>query len=275
MVAPIFYQAFQWLDSFTAIGWIHYLANKPFCQYVDRLRLIGFFLAVLFTIRSKTYTHNWNWKHGWKSYPKAFLGGVCLWSLLFIIICHFTPSIDLSHPFSFLLLMQTFLASFAVACLEEIIFRGFLWDLLRVHHRTISATVGLSFLFAILHFSKCEDGCAESIFLRSLQCAGFSILHIPQHFQLSYFLCLYLLSSILIYARITRQTLWSAIGFHQGLVFLLLTLRKCFTYPPHTTSWWGTGRLIDSWFVVFVLCGLYGYCLQKMLSRKSPSFPGN
>lgn len=266
-LAPCLHQTVLWLSHQVDWPWVTYLSHKPISQYIDRLRLIFFLLIVL------VYMTHWRlWRplglnKGLKSYLKAFAGGCLLWIGLFCIIAITARPIFCYHN----AWIASFLASFCIAFLEELIFRGFILDVLRQRHSRWVSTLFLTLIFAGMHFSLCRNIPANaSPWSQSFKCAYYSIVDIPRNIHWTYFWCLCALNHLLVYLRLSTRTLWSCIGFHQGLVFTLMVLRKNFWFHGTASTWWGTGCLTDSWFVVTALlisCSIVFYLPLKAPTR--------
>ena len=255
-LSPVVYLLINTCSNVFSVNWLNYLANKPLECYVDRLRVIIGCIVVWIAVRRSPKTYHWNLRHGFPAWSKTFLFGIFVWMVLFFAIKSFVSGIEIRTMPNFGVLLQAFVAGLLLALAEEIIFRGFLWDFVRNgRHKTLEGILPLSLVFALLHFSHCDAGSSSNIFVQSSQCALHSITDIPQQFRLEFFLCVFLLSLLLCGLRMQTQTLWGAVGFHQGLIMTLFVLRKCIRYPETAAShFWGTGHLTDSWFVVAVLC---------------------
>lgn len=256
MIAPFCYICVLKLSDTFHFNWLQYLAHKPLCQYIDRLRLVGFICVIPYLL--KTAQIAWgdlSLKFNFKIYFCCFLKGCILWiSLLTCVICA-TKELQFKSDCTFTF-FKYFLASLCLAFLEEFIFRGVVFEFLRKKYVLSKTLFFLAFLFSSLHFSLCRENgllSSSSLILQSLQCVWHSILDIWGNIHWAYFFSLFFLSKILVFLRLCYNSLWAAIGFHQGLVFILMCIRHAFIFNTNQNTFWGTGRLTDSWFVVFVL----------------------
>lgn len=256
ILTPILYQCVQLIDHICSLKALHHLATKPLSQYLDRIRMVSFFTTVLWLSKSNHFWENWHLRGTFKHYLSTFVAGCLLWCVLFAVIMAVIPPV-FHYPDGHLRFVGAFIGSFFLVCLEEIMFRGFLWDALRTRYSVGLSTLFLSLLFALMHFSMCTDSEHPSLWIQSFLCAKSSLVNIAHGFQLTYFLCLFLLSGLLIHLRTQCQTLWASIGFHQGLVFVLLLSRQWYYFAPQPPSWWGNGSLTHSWFVLCVLLVIY------------------
>ncbi len=256
VVAPFCYVCIMHLNNVFHFTWLQYLACKPLCQYIDRLRLVGFICVIPYLLKIAQITRkDLSLNFNFKIYFYCFLKGCILWfSLLVGVICA-TKELQFKSDCTFTFL-KYFLASLCLAFLEEFIFRGVVFEFLRKKYSLQKTLFFLALLFSILHFSLCRKSQSISslpLILQSLQCVWHSILDIWGNIHWTYFFSLFFLSKILVFLRLYYNSLWAAIGFHQGLVFILMCIRHIFIFNTHQNTFWGTGRLTDSWFVVFVL----------------------
>jgi membrane protease YdiL (CAAX protease family) len=269
-VAVVLFQSVQWLNGHFSWKVLHYLAHKPLNQYVDRTRTVAFLLAVFYGAKSLRLWVRWQLNVGFCYYVRYFIVACWAWVVLFgVVMSHIQPVYQWPDPhYNF---FGIFVGSLLLACIEEMIFRGFVWDVLRMRYRPVIAVLWMAFLFAIMHFSMCTDGDSTSVWLRGLQCAKNSLLNIQSGFKPVYFLCLFLLGCILVHLRLRSQTLWASIGFHQGLVFVLLLARTKYYFYPGPPRWWGNGSLTNAWFVITVLLVFYlGMVIKdRCVSRRS------
>lgn len=254
VIAGVAFSGMQCLVQKTSVGWIQYLAHKPLSQYVDRLRLVGFFfIALPFICRRFSLTRrHLDIRFNGKAYLIAFCRACFLWCILFVIIACLLKNITMRM--SSVSLIGVFIASLLLAIMEEIIFRGICFQVLRKKHSMNSSITLLGLLFACLHFSVCNEIISDhNSIIRAMQCAFSSLADITKNIQWPYFCCLFLLNGILVRFRLIYRSLWASIGFHQGLVFTLMLLRKRCNFSPLSNEFLGTGRLTDAWFVVVVL----------------------
>lgn len=262
-LAAVAYAWMQYLDGIFAMDWIRYLAHKPLCQYVDRFRIVGFFLLLPY-ICKKCNIHRkaLGLRFQLKKYIMAFCSGCGLWMFLFGVCIAVVGGVVPKNTQA-ISLGTIFCASLLLALLEEIIFRGVVFEFFRKNYSETRSMWFLALLFACLHFSMCTPGNATNVFLHATQCAYNSLIAIFMHIQWTYFACLILLSCILVHLRLKFGSLWACIGFHQGLVFVLMLLRKRYTFTHHGNNFFGAGHLTDGWFSVIVLMGIWGvleYC---------------
>ncbi len=247
---------------------LNYLSKKPLAQYVDRWRLIGFLCIIPLGMRFFDIRWSqWLFPFKWRIFILNMIKGIVLWFMLLGCVVAFTKplTVNVNVHISY---VGIFFASFTIAVLEEWIFRGFFFEVLNQRCTIFVSQCLLGLIFALLHFSKCAHTCSSVwLFVQSLQCAYHSVVDIFSRIQWTYFLCLFFLNGILVHLRLIYKSLWACIGFHQGLVFILMVLRKQYAFNSSVCCFWGTGRLTDSWFVVGILGLIYiytGWCVRKL-----------
>ena len=257
-LAVAVYLGIQYLNSCLDIQWVQYLARKPICQYVDRFRVVGFFLLLPYICKkSGIARESLCLRFNLKKYLTTFCCGCCLWCVLFLVCISIVGGVHAHKTTQTSMLVSIFFASLLLAVLEEIIFRGVIFAFfLKRYSETVSMFL-LAFMFACLHFSMCDPGSAHNVFWHAVQCAYQSLTAIFVHVRWPYFTCLFLLSCILVQLRLKWNSLWCSIGFHQGLVFVLMLLRKKYAFTHYENSFWGDGHVTDAWFSVIVLVGIF------------------
>jgi membrane protease YdiL (CAAX protease family) len=274
LIAPLFYTLVAKLSTIFQADWLCYLAKKPLYQYIDRLRIVGFICIIPYLLKTAQITwSNLALKINLKTYIRCFLRGCFLWIFLLLCIILATNTIQARADWH-LSIGKVFLASLLLAFIEELIFRGFIFEFLHKKHSVNKSSTLLAFLFATLHFSLCYEGKANNfpILLQSLQCAWNSLVSIWGNIHWPYFFALIFLSKILVVLRLHYDSLWAAIGFHQGLVFTLMSIRQVFLFNETQNAFWGTGRLTDAWFVVIVLVLVYAQLKRHMRKQHGETF---
>lgn len=174
-------------------------------------------------------------------------------------------------------LLAALLTAGVVAVLEEILFRGALFGLFRKAMDWRIALVISSMVYAIVHFMRSAklEGAVTwhsglDILPRMLQ--GFANWHevIPGFFNLT------LAGMLLGYAYQRTGNLWFSIGLHGGWIFWLKSYGLLTREASNAHVWfWGTGRLINGWFSLFVLtAALLALRRLPMTRRSAGETPG-
>ena len=142
-----------------------------------------------------------------------------------------------------------------VSVLEEILFRGALFGILRKSCRWQAALVWSSAIYAMLHFFSRPDTPSEITWTSGLtllpaMLRGFIDLEslVPGVFSLM------LVGALLALAYQRTGNLYFSIGLHAGWIFWL-RFYAVITQPAADIPirLWGTGRLIDGWMVLLPL----------------------
>jgi membrane protease YdiL (CAAX protease family) len=250
----------QYLNAHCTCGFLAYLAGKPFEQYFDRCRLFSIFL--IFPILLHFFRVRWTevkiqlTLHTFKIGIKCFALGVGLWLSFLVLICYnvgFPELNNTSHPLLYTIVFSA-VASILLACLEEVIFRGLLFQFFLKNMSELWSIHWISFIFACLHFSNVRNLDVHCILALKGFCSAFySLVDIFTHIQWAYFFNLYILSCLLCLWVLKLKTLWGAIGFHAGLVFTLMYTRQHYCFSNVLHNRWGSGRITDSWVVFCIL----------------------
>ncbi len=136
------------------------------------------------------------------------------------------------------------LTAIAVATIEEMLFRGVLYGLIRRHLSWRAALSALSVVFAAIHFLKPHPS-LKRFDADVTWSSGFEI--IPKLFWqfadfnliVGGFLTLVLVGWILGYTTEKTKSLWMAIGLHGGWVFALRSFMFSSSKVGETSFWFG------------------------------------
>jgi uncharacterized protein len=163
-------------------------------------------------------------------------------------------------------LLNATLAAMLVAVLEEIMFRGALFGLLRKAMPWPGALALSSAVYALAHFiAKAETGLPVR-WSSGLKLLGEMVsLHPP---LVPAFFTLFVAGAILALAYQRSGALFFSIGLHAGWIFWLKACRLLFRQSGPERAWWGSDNLIDGWMslliLIFVLC---------LVARRKQSVP--
>jgi membrane protease YdiL (CAAX protease family) len=250
----------QYLNAHCTYEFLAYLANKPFEQYFDRCRLFSIFLIFpillhFFKVRCSEFNMQLT-LHALGISIKFFVLGIGLWLSFLTLICCNIGFLELKNASNTLLytIVSAATASILLACLEEIIFRGLLFRFFLKNMSEFWSIHWISFMFACLHFANVRNldiHCALA--LKGFYSAFYSLVDVFTRIQWAYFFNLYMLSYLLCLWVLKLKTLWSAIGFHAGLIFTLMYVRQHYCFSNVLHNRWGTGRITDSWAVFCIL----------------------
>ncbi|MCF6156254.1 MAG: CPBP family intramembrane metalloprotease [Candidatus Brocadia sp.] len=158
-------------------------------------------------------------------------------------------------------LLKVLLIAYLVGCIEEILFRGFIFQSLLMDLRVVSAICISSLFYSLLHFFKTKllvsPGFQPFI--------GFIVIY--QSFKdiivnftsiLPSIIGLFLVGVVLSYAYFRTKSLYLAIGIHAGWIFLIKTNKLFFDHVGMNLKWlFGDSKMITGalgWsFLIFTL----------------------
>lgn len=148
-------------------------------------------------------------------------------------------------------------AAAAVAVIEEILFRGAVFSVLRRTLPFAGAAAIVSGLFAWVHFMERPPAPASvnswtGLLILAQMLRGLTDLHLlfPAIINLG------LIGWMLALARERSGTLALPIGLHAGWVFWLkIALFAFVPFSPAISGFWGSGKLVDGWLATVVLAG--------------------
>jgi membrane protease YdiL (CAAX protease family) len=261
LLAPGLY----WLAQWAAGHWrvLSGLAANPFHRFLDR-SLLGLALLCLWPLLRSNGARSWQ-DLGFvrqRRFVREILRGFALgWASLaavavLALVCGaraFTPAHSTGEIIRHLL--EATWASVVVAILEELVFRGALFGLLRQAVPWPAAVAVSSAVYAAVHFiQKAETG------LPVQWNSGLALLwqmlnHPPP--LIPAFLTLFMAGSILALTYQRTGALYFSIGLHAGWIFWLKSYRFL-THPSGAArSFWGTDNLIDGWLSFLVLAIIF------------------
>ena len=164
-------------------------------------------------------------------------------------------------------LLNTLGAAIAVGVLEETIFRGMLFNLLRRDLNWKIAAGISAVIFASVHFMDQRPNIQEITWT-----TGFTAF--PQFihdfandpYWPAYFVNLILAGLILAASMYQSGNIYYAIGIHAGWIIALKT-NGFLTHPTGSSIWWGADKTNDAWMATPLLLGIAWY----MLTRDDPA----
>ena len=230
LLAPPLYWAGQ---ALAGAGILRFLGETEFQKYFNRAMLVAAILLLWPTVR-------WLRVRGWRElgldpdtrWWRHLLAGFAMAALVVAAMAAFYIGFEVYHwkkrpPWE--RIPPLLLSAIAVGLLEEALFRGAIFGLLRRTLPPLVALFSVSFIFAAVHFLKPDD----AVIVREVGwSSGFALLpHLFHQFGepmtlLASFTTIFALGMVL--GAVTWQTrsLWPAIGFHAGLVFVKMSFSK-------------------------------------------------
>ena len=270
LAAPWLHSIVQWgAEQFAPLEG---LAYQPFHRYVNRcfmvLAVVGLWPVAKFaqlTLKDAGWERR---AEQWKMLRTGLLVGFVTLAIP-AVVCVVVGGRDLRMPDSFGILAKHFGnaigAAILVSLLEEAVFRGVVFGVLR-KAGSFALAVGLSSgIYALVHFferSRHEGDVVWSsglaLFPKMLRGFAEWDMIVPGFFSLT------VAGVILAVAVRSTGNLFFSIGVHAGWIFWLKTF-KFFTHGAEDShAWiWGTGKLIDGWMAFVVLLVTLGYLRKK------------
>jgi membrane protease YdiL (CAAX protease family) len=203
---------------------------------------------------------------GWREQLQmGFLLGMGMF--IFYVAILWAIGIQIFHPdtksFTDIIfrLLTLFLIAGLVGCIEELLFRGFIFQSLLMDMRAVSAICISSLFYSLLHFFK-----AKLLVSPGFQpFIGFIVIY--QSFKdivinftsiLPAIIGLFLVGVVLSYAYFRTKSLYLAIGIHAGWIFLIKANKLFFNHAGMNLKWlFGDSKLITGllgWsFLIFTL----------------------
>jgi membrane protease YdiL (CAAX protease family) len=261
LLAPWLY----WLAQWAAGQWpaLSGLAAKPFHRFLDR-SLLGLALLCLWPLCRCGGARSWRelgfvrqsrpvrqilrgFALGWASLAAVALLALACGARAFILT--HSPAEVFRH------LINATWAAVVVAILEELVFRGALFGLLRPSMPWPAALVVSSAIYSAVHFIQKGETALPVQWHSGLALLWEMLRHPPP--LVPAFFTLFVAGSILALSYQRTGALYFSIGLHAGWIFWL----KAYGFLSHPSgahpSFWGTDNLIDGWLSCMVLAILF------------------
>jgi membrane protease YdiL (CAAX protease family) len=244
LLAPLLY----WAGNALADGGtFRFLGDVSFQRYFNRAVLVAALVLLWPTVRSLRLG---GWRdlglepdERWRAHLSTGLvigaGLVALMALFYVPLGFYRWKGDLP---SWRQLPLLALSAVVVALLEECLFRGGILGLFRRTLRPFTALFWVTAIFAIVHFLKPD----EEFMIQDVRwLSGFALL--PRVFHqftepmsvLASFTTIFVLGWVLGYATLRTRSLWLAIGFHAGVVFVKMSFAKFTKREALSLPWVG------------------------------------
>jgi membrane protease YdiL (CAAX protease family) len=260
-MAPLLYHAGQVAAAHWP--WLQGLAEQPFRRYVNRSLLALAILGLWPWLRMNGLS---SWRdigmaepfRQWKLIGGGFaLGFATLAVAAFAAIWADQRDWNLSHAPALYArhLAKAGAAALVVALLEEILFRGALFGVLRRQWQGPRALILSSILFAFLHFLDYRPAAPETVtWLSGLRILPEMLRPLAWGQWFPLLPNLILVGAILAWLYQITGSLAASIGLHAGWIFWVKSYGFLTMAPataPHAL--WGTSRLIDGWCATLLL----------------------
>ena len=290
LVSPYVYHAVGWWFVNYPNELNTYLVGKEYPDYFDRFRWVFVLLGLPFifracqlapstrpnTIATGLETLGFT-KSGYRprQFFKVFYLGACLLGLV-VLVQFLNAEISLRgsiHSKIWNVLLSSLFGALLLGVLEEWLFRGLIR---RIFEAAMGEPIGLvvaSLFFAYAHFKMPDvvwEASDQTVNIwGGLYVAWWTLIGITVNFNLFYFINLFLLGWVLCLWVKDKQSIWPAVAFHAGLVFVMLLVNKIIRIDAGENTWWlGTARIADGALATIPLGLLLVYFLirKKLLS---------
>jgi membrane protease YdiL (CAAX protease family) len=264
-LAPVLFWCSQPLSAIPGLG---FLKDTDFSRFFARAILLAAVLLAFPAIqwigirRFHDLKIGWAWSRSWQLPAGFLIAGVviALWGWFAVKVG--LAELKLRPPWN--LVPNLLLTSISVAMIEEWLFRGVIFGLVRQTTPTWLAAVFVSAIFSIIHPLRPGSTGAESITWHS----GFDLLfqsiqHLSEPLDLiGGFVTIFVLGLVLAHATVKTGALWLPIGVHSGVVFAKMSFNKLTRHLADFPPWFGpdltTGFgtiaiLLLLWLVVWLL----------------------
>ena len=239
--------ALYWAGRATAqYGVLTFLAETEFQKFFNRAMLVAAVVLLWPAVRSLKL-QGWG-DLGLERDPRAGQNlalGLGVAALCLIPMCISYVILDVyrwKKALPWEALPKLLLSSAVVAVLEETLFRGAIFGLFRRTMRPLGALFAVTTIFAVVHFLKPDERVVVSEVNWG---SGFALLpHVFHQFTepitlLAGFTTLFVLGWVLGYATLRTSSLWVAMGFHAGVVFLKMSFSKFTKRQAEYLPWIG------------------------------------
>jgi membrane protease YdiL (CAAX protease family) len=245
------------------------LAASPFHRFLDR-SLLGLALFCLWPLLRGGGMRSWQ-ELGfvpqkrclWQILRGFALGWASLAAVALLALAFGARALAPAHSATDVLrhLLNATWAAVVVAILEEMVFRGALFGLLRQAMPWPVAAAISSAVYAAVHFiQKADEGQAVQ-WNSGLTLLWQMLSHPPPLIPAC--LTLFVAGSILALTYQRTGALYFSIGLHAGWIFWLKSYRFL-THPSSPAqSFWGTDNLIDGWLSFIALTVMFGLIARQ------------
>ena len=267
LLAPRLY----WLTQWAAGHWaaLSGLAAKPFHRFLDR-SLLGLALLCLWPLLRGGGARSWQDlgfvrqpRVAWQILRGFALGWASLAAVALLALVCGARALTPAHSAAEIIrhLLETTWAAVVVAILEELVFRGALFGLLRQSMPWLAAAAISSVVYSAVHFIQKAETDLPVQWNSGLALLWQMLSHPPP--LIPAFLTLFVAGSILALKYQRTGALYFSIGLHAGWIFWL----KSYRFLTHATgaakSFWGTDNLIDGWLSFLVLAIIFGLVARQ------------
>jgi uncharacterized protein len=271
LLAPWLY----WLAQWAAAHWpaLSGLAAKPFHRFLDR-SLLGLGLLCLWPLLRGAGARSWQdlgFVRQARPVRQILIGFALGWASLAVVallaLACGARAFILTHSAAEVLrhLFNATMTAVVVAILEELLFRGALFGMLRQSMPWPAALVISSAVYSAVHFIKSGETALPVQWHSGLALLWEMLCHPPP--LVPAFFTLFVAGSILALSYQRTGALYFSIGLHAGWIFWL----KACGFLSHASGahplFWGTDNLIDGWLSFIILAVLFVLIARQKRNR--------
>jgi membrane protease YdiL (CAAX protease family) len=271
LLAPCLY----WLAQWGAAHWpaLSGLAAKPFHRFLDRA-LLGLALLCLWPLLRLGGLRSWRdlgFLRQGRSTRQILAGFVLGWASLAVVallaVACGSRDFILTHTTGEVLrlLLGATLTAVVVAVLEELVFRGVVFGLLRQSMPWPAAVVISSAIYSAVHFIKADAMASPVQWFSGLALLWEMFRHPPP--MVPAFFTLLVVGSILALSFQRTGALYFSIGLHAGWIFWLRAYGFLSRPSGPHSSFWGSDNLTDGWLSLIVLAIFFGLIARQKLKN--------
>jgi uncharacterized protein len=273
LLAPWLYWLAQWEASHTS--GFHSVAAVPFHRFLDR-SLLGLALLCLWPLLRSGGVRSWRefgfvreGRPAWQILGGFALGWASLAAVALLALACGASAFIGTHSAAevFRHLLNATWAAVAVAMLEEFVFRGALFGLLRRAMPWPAALIVSSAVYSAVHFIQKAEIAMPVQWYSGLSLLWAMLSHPPA--LIPAFLTLFVAGGILALSYQRTGALYFSIGLHAGWIFWLKSYRFLFHSSGGHPSFWGTDMLIDGWLSFLVLAIIFVLIARQKRPRTS------
>jgi uncharacterized protein len=279
--SPWIYMGVQSLAQSSDAAWIKYLAKHPFHRYFNRVLQISMILGFWKIFKGTGFASMNALGLRGKNKRKDFVLGtvmsllcLALYAIGLFALDIYSMKEEISQSFVRIVSGIIFTA-LAVSFLEELFFRGFLYQLCRREWGIQKALIFNCLFFAVVHFLKPLPSAMKEVdYLSGFKLLGLAFYQFSSTEFIPYFVLLVLLAAMLCWSLERTKNLWLAIGIHAGLILGIQLFGEITRYKSALPQWYFGGGDIKQGVAALIPLGiqfvvLY-FWLNRSGSKKSP-----
>lgn len=276
ILAPALFYTTKFLANRFSIELFQHFIDKGFEKFFDRAKLVSL-VILLFPFLGICGFHSlediYLVKIRGRKFSLTFIGG-------FILVCAIFALLSLHDIFTlrpvgmkvcFWNLFKFTMGTISIGFLEEIIFRGMIFNLFLRNFNTICSVLLASLFFAYCHLgvgNNLKIGTDDVTIFSGFRCIISTIMSFGHSFNPLNFLNLMVFGVLLSLLLLKNKSLLSPIAFHMGVVFALMNIRSFIDVITFVDGKYHSVGILDTWLSLalqsFVALGLIFVKCEKV-----------